>query len=251
MRVVLLAMILFAGYPQEKERALGRQLAAEVERLTTPVSDREIGEFVNGVTRKVAAQCAPGMPVEARVISAEEANAFGLPGGYLLVNSGLVRGAGNEAELAGVLAFLSAHLRSAAAGRARLPLILTGGWTGFAYRPSPGITVPPGMAAAYREAVRKADAEGLRCLSAAGYDPETYLDGLRKFAAAPPGSRRSADLYPPPGERVESVRALLASLIPGPRSAVDTSAFSAVRTRLEQLYPARAAGAARPPSLRR
>ena len=45
-----------------------------------------------------------------------------LPGGFLCVNTGLIRKAGSEAELAGVLAHLMIYVRTRALVRSRGPV---------------------------------------------------------------------------------------------------------------------------------
>jgi predicted Zn-dependent protease len=50
------------------------------------------------------------VPLEVTVLRSEEINAFAVPGGFLFINTGLLEKAGNEAELAGVMAHEIAHI---------------------------------------------------------------------------------------------------------------------------------------------
>ena len=90
-------------YSFEKEMALGKQLAADVERRSKLVKDPVILEFVNRLTQNIVINSDVKVPVTVKVIDSSVINAFALPGGFLFVNRGLIEAADNEAELAGVI----------------------------------------------------------------------------------------------------------------------------------------------------
>src|SRR5438105_1989561 len=91
-------------YSLEKEIALGKQLAQEVERQAKIIDDPIVAEYVNRVGQNIVRNSDAKVPFTIKVIESEEVNAFALPGGFFFVNSGLVLKADNEAELAGVMA---------------------------------------------------------------------------------------------------------------------------------------------------
>src|SRR6266849_2189904 len=82
-------------YSIEKEIALGRQLAQEVERQAKLVNDAVVAEYVNRIGQNLARNSDAKMPFTIKVIDSQEVNAFALPGGYMFVNSGLVLKADN------------------------------------------------------------------------------------------------------------------------------------------------------------
>src|SRR5215204_5443665 len=98
------------GGSQEKEVALGRQLALEVEQQAKLVDDPMITEYVNRVGQNVVLHSDAKVPFTIKVIDSDEVNAFALPGGFFFVNKGLILAAENEAELAGVMAHEIAHV---------------------------------------------------------------------------------------------------------------------------------------------
>ena len=98
------------GGSQEKEIALGRQLAAQVEQQAKLVEDPLITEYVNRVGQNVVLHSDAKVPFTIKVIDSDEVNAFALPGGFFFVNKGLILAADNEAELAGVMAHEIAHV---------------------------------------------------------------------------------------------------------------------------------------------
>jgi len=97
-------------YSLEKEIALGKQLATEVERQAKIVNDPVIAEYVNRVGQNLVRNSDAKVPFTIKVIDSEEVNAFALPGGFFFVNSGLIMKADNEAELAGVMSHEIAHV---------------------------------------------------------------------------------------------------------------------------------------------
>src|SRR5580698_1928179 len=144
-------------YSLEKEIALGKQLASEVERQAKIINDPVIAEYVNRVGQNLVRNSDAKVPFTIKVIDSEEVNAFALPGGFFFVNSGLILKADNEAELAGVMAHEIAHVaarhgtRQATRGElaqiAMIPVMIVGGgsWTGYGIYQAASILVPVGF----------------------------------------------------------------------------------------------------------
>ena len=72
-------------YSLDKEIALGRQLAQEVERQAKIVDDPLISEYVNRIGQNLVRNSDAKVPFTFKVIDAPELNAFALPGGYVFV----------------------------------------------------------------------------------------------------------------------------------------------------------------------
>jgi predicted Zn-dependent protease len=77
-------------YSLEKEIALGKQLAQEVERQAKIIDDPIIAEYVNRVGQNLVRNSDAKVPFTIKVLDSEEVNAFALPGGFFFVNSGLM-----------------------------------------------------------------------------------------------------------------------------------------------------------------
>src|SRR5580765_5195897 len=178
-------------YSLEKEIALGKQLAQEVERQAKIIDDPVIAEYVNRVGQNLVRNSDAKVPFTIKVLDSEEVNAFALPGGFFFVNSGLVLKADNEAELAGVMAHEIAHVaarhgtRQATRGTiinyASIPLIFMGGWTGYAIRQGAGLAIPLGFLTFSRGFEAEADMLGLEYLYKTGYDPTSFVDFFEKI----------------------------------------------------------------------
>jgi len=97
-------------YSIEKEIALGKQVAQEVERSARIIDDPIIAEYVNRVGQNLVRNSDTKVPVTIKVLDSEDVNAMALPGGFFFVNSGLILKAESESELAGVMAHEIAHI---------------------------------------------------------------------------------------------------------------------------------------------
>src|SRR3984885_9469521 len=97
-------------YSIEKEIALGKQMAQEVERQAKIVDDPVVAEYVNRIGQNLVRNSDAKVPFTIKVIDSEEINAFALPGGFFFVNTGILLNADNEAEMAGVMAHEIGHV---------------------------------------------------------------------------------------------------------------------------------------------
>src|SRR5580765_7309189 len=173
-------------YSIEKEIALGKALAQDVERQAKIIDDPIIAEYVNRLGQNLVRNSDAKVPFTIKVIQSEEVNAFALPGGFFFVNSGLILKADNEAELAGVMAHEIGHVaarhgtRQATKGQlinyGSIPLIFLGGWTGYAIRQGLGVAIPLGFLSFSRGMEKEADLFGLEYMYKAGYDPSAFVD---------------------------------------------------------------------------
>src|SRR5579863_194980 len=179
-------------YSLEKEIALGKQLAQEVERQAKIVSDPVIAEYVNRVGQNLVRNSDAKVPFTIKVIDGEEVNAFALPGGYFFVYAGLILRADNEAELAGVMAHEIAHVaarhgtRQATRGEiaqlGMIPvMIMSGGWAGYGIYQAANILIPIGFLKFSRSFESEADMLGLEYMYKTGYDPTAFVDFFEKI----------------------------------------------------------------------
>lgn len=96
---------------ETREIEIGRQLSAILLGSKPLHSDMRLQAYVNQLGRWISLQSArPNLPWTFMVLDDPGFNAFAAPGGYVFVTKGLVDGARNEAELAGVLAHEIVHV---------------------------------------------------------------------------------------------------------------------------------------------
>src|ERR1700681_1127925 len=73
-------------YSLEREIALGKGLAQEVERSAKLVDDPIVSEYVNRVGQNLVRNSDAKVPFTIKVIDSDVVNAFALPGGFFYVN---------------------------------------------------------------------------------------------------------------------------------------------------------------------
>lgn len=238
-------------YSLEKEIALGKQLAQEVEREAKIIDDPVIAEYVNRVGQNLVRNSDAKVPFTIKVLDSEEVNAFALPGGFFFVNSGLILKADTEAELAGVMAHEIAHVaarhgtKQATRGEiinfASIPLIFMGGWTGYAIRQGAGLAIPLGFLNFSRGFEREADYLGLQYLYKTGYDPTAFVDFFEKIQSMEkkkPGTvSKVFSTHPMTDDRIKaSQEEIQKILVSKPEYVVNTSEFNDVKGRLAMLH---------------
>jgi len=238
-------------YSIEKEIALGRVIAEEVERQSKVVDDSIIAEYVNRVGQNLVRNSDAKVPFTIKVLDSDEVNAFALPGGFFFVNTGLILKADSESELAGVMAHEIAHVaarhgtRQASRGElvniASLPLIFVGGWTGYGVRQGAGLAIPLGFLNFSRAFEREADYLGVQYLYKSGYDPTSFVDFFEKIQSMEkrkPGSvSQLFSTHPLTDDRITAAQAEIQKILPAkPQYVVNTSEFNHVKQRLAMLH---------------
>jgi predicted Zn-dependent protease len=240
-------------YSYDKEVAIGRQFAVEVDRSAKLVEDPIIVEYINKVGQNLVLHSDAKVPFTIKVIDSDEINAFALPGGFFYVNKGLILAADNEAELAGPMAHEIAHVAArhgveqASKGQivswGSLPLIFLGGWGGFAAQQIASLAIPLGFLKFSRGAEYEADMLGVQYLWATGYDPHAMASFFEKLQAQEkkkPGTIvRIFSTHPMVGDRIVKVNALIARFPDRSEYTINTSEFQQVKGRLISMTNAR------------
>ncbi len=238
-------------YSIEKEIALGKQLASQVERQAKIINDPVIAEYINRVGQNLVRNSDAKVPFTIKVIDSEEVNAFALPGGFFFVNSGLVMKADNEAELAGVMAHEIGHVaarhgtRQATRGEiaqlGMIPLIFMGGWTGYGLYQAASVLVPVGFLQFSRSMESEADLLGLEYMYKAGYDPTAFVDFFEKIETLEkrkPGTiSKVFSTHPPTDSRIVAAQKNIQLYLKAkPEYVLTTSEFNDVKLRLMAMH---------------
>ncbi|HML16689.1 MAG TPA: M48 family metallopeptidase [Bryobacteraceae bacterium] len=238
-------------YSIDKEIALGKQLAQQVERQAKLIDDPVISEYVNRVGQNLVRNSDAKVPFTIKVIDTEDVNAFALPGGFFFVNSGLILKCDSEAELAGVMAHEIAHVaarhgtrqatRAEVAQLATIPLIFMGGWAGYGIRQAASVMIPIGFLQFSKAFESEADMLGLQYMYKTGYDPEAFVDFFEKIESLEkkkPGTMAKVfSTHPPTDDRIVAAQKNIQEMLKSrPEYVVTTSEFNDVKSRLAMLH---------------
>jgi predicted Zn-dependent protease len=239
-------------YSLEREIALGKGLAQEVERSSKLIDDPVVVEYVNRVGQNLVRNSDARVPFTIKVIDSDQVNAFALPGGFFYVNSGLILRAQEESELAGVMAHEISHVtarhgtKQATKGElmqlASIPLILLGpgGWAGYGIYEATQLAIPFSYLKFSRDAEREADFLGLQYMYKAGYDPNAYVTFFERIQTdekRQPGTiPKIFSTHPPTPERIANTQKEIARILPAKQEyVVTTSEFDQVKARLRNI----------------
>jgi beta-barrel assembly-enhancing protease len=247
-------------YSLEKEIALGKQLAQQVERTSKMIDDPVVTEYVNRVGQNLVRNSDARVPFTIKVIDSDEVNAFALPGGFFYVNSGLILRAQEESELAGVMAHEISHVicRHGTKQATKADIIQIGamaamifvpyGWAGYGIYEGMNLAIPLTFLKFSRDNEREADFLGVQYMYKAGYDPNSYVTFFERLQADEkrrPGTIPKAfSTHPPTGDRIAAAQKEIAQLLPEKDEyIVTTSEFDQVKARLRNVMFAKKAQA--------
>jgi predicted Zn-dependent protease len=238
-------------YSLQKERAIGESMASAIDRSTRLVTDPDINDYINQLGQKIARNSDAAMPFTIKVIDSPDVRVFGLPGGFLYVDKGLIMELDSEAELAGLMAHEIAHVAARHATRfatrrrvwnmLTVPLGYVSGPAAIATKQIGPLTTKKFS----RDSEFEADLLGIEYQYAAGYDPEAFVEALEKLhsKAKAPATTTKASLrdqiarafasYPPTEERIQKLQTVISTLLPNRNDYVlDTSQFQEVKAKV-------------------
>jgi predicted Zn-dependent protease len=237
-------------YSLEREIALGKQLAQEVDKSAKFITDPVVTEYVNRVGQNLVRNSDARVPFTIKVVDSDVVNAFALPGGFFYVNSGLILHADEESELAGVMAHEIAHVcarhgtKQATKGEivnlASIPamIFIPYTWAGYAIYQGMNFAIPLTFLKFSRDEEREADYLGIQYMYKAGYDPNSLVSFFEKVETdekKQPGTiPKVFSTHPPTPDRIEAIQKEIATILPArDQYIVSTSEFDTVKHRLQ------------------
>jgi beta-barrel assembly-enhancing protease len=222
-----------AAVTLEEEYQVGRQWAYQMRAKGLVLEDPEVTDYIQQIGHSLSSHAEEGQhQFNYAVVRDPVINAFAMPGGFIMINSGLFLATQNENELAGVLAHETAHVTQRhlvrgmidqahsglVATAAMLAAILLGATAGRGDPQAMEGAILAGQSAAIQHQINytrtqefEADRIGIGTMAAAGYDPlgmATMFDELSKNSPAPDRMKAIEFLidHPLSAERVAEAR---------------------------------------------
>ncbi len=220
--------------------------------------DPALEEYVQGVGMRLArVSHRPNLDYRYRVLNSSVPNAFALPGGFIVINRGLLVGLKSEAEMAAVLGHETGHVtakhslagyqRALAANVLLAGIAIGTGGKSWVMDLS-GVTASLINNGFSREQEREADWLGIDYMVQAGYNPEGAVKLQEYFYSQLEGGKNPMFVeglfrtHPFSRERLDNARALIAERYPGtvknPKYTFNETIFSQKTARLREVQKA-------------
>jgi predicted Zn-dependent protease len=247
----------FGSLTIEKEKDLGEEFCLLLQQYFPLVRDPYLNAYINAVGQKLVQQLGP-QPFQYRFFILEDPslNAFAVPGGYIFVNTGIIRLMDREDELAGVLAHEITHVHQRHMAKrmekakfttlstllGALAAVLLGGTLAAPIIMGAAAGAETAMLAYSREDEKEADTLGFKWVTMAQYDPHYMMTVFRKMNRQRWFEPGNIPVYLKTHPELESRIVDLAHLMeshqipPRPPASPPTPAFVFFKQRLEALY---------------
>ncbi|HZV80804.1 MAG TPA: M48 family metallopeptidase [Geobacteraceae bacterium] len=231
----------------EEEKQLGDKFVVEVEKQHKVSTDRETTAYVDRIGRRLLASAREvQFPFTFKVVVDDSINAFAVPGGHIYVNTGLIKAATSEDEVAAVMAHEINHAvarhgtrqMTQQYGYTLVVQLLLGDNPGMLTQLASSLFGNAGTMAYSRSMENQADYLGVETMAKAGYNPNGMLTFFTKLNDM--SGQKSSQVekffssHPQTSERLTNVKMAIAQLPPMKYSgAQDKSEFARIKARVK------------------
>jgi beta-barrel assembly-enhancing protease len=227
----------------DEEKQLGDKFAVEIEKQHKVVNDPEVQSYINRLgTRLLKGVRQVDFPYTFKVVEDKNINAFAAPGGHTYVNTGLIKAADSETELAAVMAHEINHVVARHSTRQMTQQygyqMLAGlllGSQGQIAQIAGDLFGKAGTLYYSREMETQADELGVETMYKAGYNPQGMVTFFRKLQAGSkeePGKiAQFFSTHPLTSERIANIQEEIAKLPPKSYTG-ESGDFNRIKSRL-------------------
>jgi Zn-dependent protease with chaperone function len=212
-----------AAVPLSVDEKIGRLALDSMDLAGTPVTDDRIVDAIKAIIVRLEPHVElKGLNFDVRVMDSPEVNAFCLPGGKMVVNTGLLRKAKTAEQVAGVLGHEMAHAikrhglqRTTESLGIQVSIELMIGDVGGLVALGVELGKSAALTSYSREAETEADLVGMRLLHAAAVDPlelANFLEMLQGKGDDSPDAIAWLSTHPQLAVRIATIRGELAKL---------------------------------------
>jgi beta-barrel assembly-enhancing protease len=197
----------------QQEIALGAQTNQQIVRQLRMSQNQEVNDYINNIGQRLARSSArPNIKYTFQVVEDNAINAFATMGGYVYINTGLMKASDNEAQLASVIGHEIGHITGRHSIEQLKQTLIAQGISSIAGLDQNqlsntvfniGLRLPKS-----REMEYDADRRGLDNIIRVGYAPSAMPEFMKKLASA---STTPAFLstHPSPPDRVQRLNNLI------------------------------------------
>ena len=203
-------IIQLSNISDKQEIRLGSQINQQLLKGDVKLyRNSQINNYIQRIGKRLAAHnTRTKIPYKFQVVKDDSINAFATAGGYVYINTGLIKAADNEAQLASVVAHEIAHIEGRhVVEQMKKTAIARGLATAAGIENSRLVQL--GVELGYRRpnsrvAEKEADQIGLRILTDAGYAPQAMVDFMKKLQRKSRGGVPTfLSTHPSPSNRVQ------------------------------------------------
>ena len=203
-------IIQLSNLSDQQEIELGQQINQQIVADVRVYNNSTITRYVDGIGQRLARGTdRPQIPYRFQVIVDDRVNAFATVGGFVYLNTGLLRVADNEAQLASVIAHEIAHIDRRHAIQQLQQAAITEGLLavgGVDQNAMIALGVEIALQRPYSRAHElEADEAGLALLIQAGYAPIAAVDFLQKLQKQPNSTTDFLSTHPHPEARINAL----------------------------------------------
>jgi beta-barrel assembly-enhancing protease len=215
-----------------QEVELGAQMNQELRREIKLNRNPEINRYVEQIGRRIVANSdRPNLPATFQVVEDNAINAFATTGGFIYVNTGLLKAADNEAELASVMAHEWGHIAGKHLVKQMQQKALASGLAtaaGLDRNNAVGIGVELALnRPRSRQDEFDADRRGLRALKRAGYAPSGMVSFMQKLLKNSGSVPTVLSTHPATRDRINALQAAINRQPSNGRDGLDAAAYRA------------------------
>jgi beta-barrel assembly-enhancing protease len=215
-----------------QEVELGAQMNQELRSEIKLNRNPEINRYVEQIGRRIVANSdRPNLPATFQVVEDNAINAFATTGGFIYVNTGLLKAADNEAELASVMAHEWGHISGKHLVKQMQQKALASGLAtaaGLDRNNAVGIGVELALnRPRSRQDEFDADRRGLRALTRAGYAPSGMVSFMRKLLKNSGSVPTVLSTHPATSDRINALQNTINRQPSNGRDGLDAAAYRA------------------------
>ena len=226
-------LVQLSNISSSKEVELGKQINDQLVSSGTKLyGNPEVNQYVEQIGRRLIPNSdRPNIPYTFQVVKDDSINAFATLGGFVYVNTGLLKAADNEAQVASVLGHEMGHIGGKhVLKQMRQKAIENGLLTAAGLDQSQAVQIGVQLARDLprsRQNEFEADQRGLRTLTRTGYSQAAMVAFMQKLLNKSSGAPAFLNTHPATGDRIVALKSAINNHSSNGSAGLDNAAYQA------------------------